>query len=45
MERLFYPLINEGFKILEEGMATRPSDIDVVFIYGYNFPKFRGGPM
>ena len=39
------PMINEGFKILEEGMAQRPSDIDVCYVYGYNFPKFRGGPM
>jgi len=42
---LFFPLINEGFKILEEGMAQRPSDIDVCCVYGYNFPKYRGGPM
>jgi len=42
---LFIPLINEGFKILEEGMAQRPSDIDVCCVYGYNFPKHRGGPM
>ena len=42
---LFMPMINEGFKILEEGMAQRPADIDVCYVYGYNFPKFRGGPM
>jgi len=42
---LFLGLINEGIKILEEGIATRPSDIDVVYVYGYNFPKFKGGPM
>ena len=36
---LFMPMINEGFKILEEGMAQRPSDIDVCYVYGYNFPK------
>ena len=42
---LFMPLINEGFKILEEGMAQRPADIDVCYVYGYNFPKHRGGPM
>jgi len=42
---LFMGLINEGFNILDEGMATRPSDIDVVYVYGYNFPKYRGGPM
>ena len=45
MERLFYPMINEGFKILEEGIAIRPSDIDIVFIFGYGFPEYRGGPM
>ena len=33
-ERLFFPLVNEGFKILEEGMAQRPSDIDIVYVYG-----------
>jgi len=44
-ERLFYPLINEGFKILEQKFAQRPSDIDVIFIYGYGFPRYRGGPM
>ena len=37
---LFFGLINEGFKILQEGIATRPSDIDVVCVYGYNFPKY-----
>eukprot|EP00750_Incisomonas_marina_P011829 INCI16422.7.p1 GENE.INCI16422.7~~INCI16422.7.p1 ORF type:complete len:563 (+),score=100.06 INCI16422.7:922-2610(+) len=42
---LFMPMINEGFKILEEGMAQRPSDIDVCYVYGYNFPKVKGGPM
>ena len=45
LERLFYPLINEGFKILEEGIAQRPSDIDVIYCYGYGFPRYRGGPM
>lgn len=44
-QALFFPLINEGFKILEEGMAQRPADIDVCCVYGYNFPKYRGGPM
>merc|ERR1740117_2294018 len=38
-------MINEGFRILEEGMAQRPADIDVCYVYGYNFPKYRGGPM
>lgn len=42
---LFLPLINEGFKILEEGFAERPSDIDVVYVHGYSFPRYRGGPM
>jgi len=45
LERLFFPLINEGFKILEEKIAQRPSDIDIIYIYGYGFPRFRGGPM
>mmetsp|Transcript_112008 Transcript_112008/g.327556 ORF Transcript_112008/g.327556 Transcript_112008/m.327556 type:complete len:744 (-) Transcript_112008:41-2272(-) len=44
-ERLFFPLINEGFKILDEGYATRPSDIDIVYIFGYSFPTAKGGPM
>jgi len=42
---LFMPMINDGFKVLEEGMAQRPSDIDVCYVYGYNFPKVKGGPM
>mmetsp|Transcript_6211 Transcript_6211/g.10323 ORF Transcript_6211/g.10323 Transcript_6211/m.10323 type:complete len:741 (-) Transcript_6211:79-2301(-) len=45
LERLFFPMINEGFKILEEGYATRPSDIDVVYCFGYGFPQLKGGPM
>jgi 3-hydroxyacyl-CoA dehydrogenase len=45
LERCLYPMINEGAKILEEGKAQRPSDIDVVWIYGYGFPVYRGGPM
>ena len=45
VERLLYPLINEGFKILEEGMAWRPGDIDVVWTAGYGFPDHKGGPM
>lgn len=44
-ERLLYPLINEGLKILEEGIAYRPGDIDVVWVAGYGFPDFCGGPM
>jgi 3-hydroxyacyl-CoA dehydrogenase len=38
-------MINEGAKILEEGIADRPLDIDIVWIYGYGFPAYRGGPM
>lgn len=45
LQRLIYPLINEAALILEEGIAQRPSDIDVVWIYGYGFPVYRGGPM
>ncbi|MCP1198484.1 3-hydroxyacyl-CoA dehydrogenase NAD-binding domain-containing protein [Notoacmeibacter sp. MSK16QG-6] len=45
LERTLYPMINEGAKILEEGIATRPSDIDVVWVYGYGFPVGKGGPM
>ncbi|MFQ5936723.1 MAG: 3-hydroxyacyl-CoA dehydrogenase family protein, partial [Acidiferrobacterales bacterium] len=45
LERCMYPLINEGAKILEEGLALRSSDIDVIWIYGYGFPVYRGGPM
>ena len=45
VERLVYPMINEGARILEEGIAARPSDIDVIWIYGYGWPVWRGGPM
>ena len=45
MERLVYALANEGAKILEEGIALRASDIDMVYLTGYGFPPFRGGPM
>ena len=44
-ERCLYPLLNEGFRILEEGIAIRASDIDVVWTSGYGFPRYRGGPM
>ena len=44
-ERLLYPLINEGLRILEEGIAYRPGDIDVALVNGYGFPDYRGGPM
>ena len=45
LQRCFYPLINEGALILEEGIAQRPSDIDVVYVFGYAFPAAKGGPM
>src|SRR5690606_7120260 len=45
LARLIYPLINEGARILEEGIAQRPGDIDVVYVHGYGFPGARGGPM
>ena len=45
VERLIYPMINEGARILEEGIAARPGDIDVVWINGYGWPAWRGGPM
>ncbi|MFL6621316.1 MAG: 3-hydroxyacyl-CoA dehydrogenase NAD-binding domain-containing protein [Sulfurifustaceae bacterium] len=45
IERALYSMINEGAKILEEGIAARPLDIDIVWIYGYGFPVYRGGPM
>jgi len=45
IERLFFTLVNEGFKILEEGYVARPSDIDIVYIFGYGFPPAKGGPM
>ncbi len=45
LERLLYPMVNEGAKILEEGIAIRGSDIDVVWVNGYGWPMYRGGPM
>ena len=45
VERTLYTMVNEGAKILDEGMAQRASDIDVVWIYGYGWPVYRGGPM
>jgi len=45
VQRCIYPLINEAAKILEEGIALRPSDVDMVWINGYGFPPYRGGPM
>ena len=44
-ERTIYPMINEGAKILDERMAQRASDIDVVWVYGYGWPVYKGGPM
>ncbi|MGC8523970.1 MAG: 3-hydroxyacyl-CoA dehydrogenase NAD-binding domain-containing protein [Acidibrevibacterium sp.] len=44
-ERMIYPMINEGARILEERMAMRASDIDIIWIYGYGWPVWRGGPM
>ncbi len=45
VERTIYALINEGARILEEGYALRASDVDLVYINGYGFPAYRGGPM
>jgi 3-hydroxyacyl-CoA dehydrogenase len=45
VERCVYPLINEGIRILEEGIALRASDVDVVWCAGYGFPRYRGGPL
>jgi 3-hydroxyacyl-CoA dehydrogenase len=45
IERTIYALINEGARVLEEGVAIRPADIDTVYVSGYGFPAYRGGPM
>ena len=45
VERIVYALINEGAKILSDGIALRAVDIDIIYIYGYGFPAYRGGPM
>jgi 3-hydroxyacyl-CoA dehydrogenase len=45
LKRCIYPMVNEGAKILQEGIAIRSSDIDIVWINGYGFPIYRGGPM
>jgi len=45
VERTLYSMVNEGAKILEEGIAQRASDVDVVWVYGYGWPVYRGGPM
>lgn len=45
VERCVFALVNEGLRILDEGIAQRPGDIDIVYLYGYGFPAHRGGPM
>ncbi|MBI2205143.1 MAG: enoyl-CoA hydratase/isomerase family protein [Candidatus Rokubacteria bacterium] len=45
LQRLLYPMVNEGARILEEKIAIRASDIDVIWVYGYGWPVYRGGPM
>jgi 3-hydroxyacyl-CoA dehydrogenase len=45
LARLLYPMVNEGAKILDEKIAIRASDIDVIWVYGYGWPVYRGGPM
>jgi 3-hydroxyacyl-CoA dehydrogenase len=45
LDRLILPMVNEGARIIDEGIADRPSDIDVIWLNGYGFPNWRGGPM
>jgi len=45
LARCLYAAINEGAKLLEEGVALRASDIDIMWLYGFGFPRWRGGPM
>ena len=45
LDRLLHPLVNEGARIVEQGVAIRPGDIDVVYVNGYGFPAYKGGPM
>lgn len=45
LERCLYALVNEGFRILEDGIAAGPEDIDVIYVFGYGWPGHRGGPM
>ncbi len=45
VERTIYALINEGARVLEEGVALRAADIDAIYVNGYGFPAYRGGPM
>lgn len=42
VHRILFPLVNEGFKILEEGIASNPADIDIIYLYGYGFPAWKG---
>jgi 3-hydroxyacyl-CoA dehydrogenase/enoyl-CoA hydratase/carnithine racemase len=45
IERIMFPLVNEGFKILQDAIAKSPDDIDIIYLYGYGFPSWKGGPM
>jgi 3-hydroxyacyl-CoA dehydrogenase len=45
LKRLIYPVINEGANILEESIALRSSDIDLIWVTGFNWPSYRGGPL
>jgi len=45
LERVLLPMVNEGARILEEGIAARPVDVDVIFVNGFGWPAWRGGPM
>lgn len=45
IERCLFSLANEGFRILEDGIAAQPEDIDIIYLFGYGFPRHRGGPM
>uniref|UniRef100_UPI0037E8696E peroxisomal bifunctional enzyme n=1 Tax=Semicossyphus pulcher TaxID=241346 RepID=UPI0037E8696E len=45
LERCLYAMINEGFRILEDGIAAGPEDIDIIYVFGYGWPRHRGGPM
>ena len=45
LERVLFALVNEGFKCLEDKIALRPSDIDVIYVFGYGWQAWRGGPM
>ena len=45
LDRCLLPLVNEGFRIVEEGICQRESDLNIVWLYGYGFPRKSGGPM